>query len=202
MEALDSEYWNCRYLNGETGWDTGGITTPLKEYFDQLTDKTQLILIPGAGNAYEAEYLFNNGFTGVYVIDLAPAPLQNLKDRCPAMPSDHLILGDFFQLNTEDLLNGRKFGLIVEQTFFCALDPSLRKQYFEKASSLLRRGGRLVGLLFNDPLGENGPPFGGNQDEYREYFKDLFDIKTYEIAYNSIKPRVGREIFVNLSNIK
>ena len=54
---LDAEYWEERYRAGTTGWDIGSPSTPLKEYIDQLQDPSKKILIPGAGNAYEAEYL-------------------------------------------------------------------------------------------------------------------------------------------------
>ena len=49
-------YWEERYQKGETGWDAGKITTPIKEYIDQLTNKNLKILIPGAGNGYEFDY--------------------------------------------------------------------------------------------------------------------------------------------------
>ena len=54
---LTSEVWNDRYQNKDIGWDIGKISTPLKEYFDQLENKDLKIAIPGCGNAYEAEYL-------------------------------------------------------------------------------------------------------------------------------------------------
>ena len=38
-------YWEERYQKGETGWDAGKITTPIKEYIDQLTNKNLKILI-------------------------------------------------------------------------------------------------------------------------------------------------------------
>ena len=38
-------YWEKRYQKGETGWDAGQITTPIKEYIDQLTNKNLKILI-------------------------------------------------------------------------------------------------------------------------------------------------------------
>src|SRR4051812_29301614 len=99
MPGLNEKYWTDRYLKTETGWDTGAVTTPLKTYFDQLPDKSIRILIPGAGNAYEAEYLLNAGFQNVFVCDLSPLPLQNLKKRCPGIPEENLLLGDFFELN-------------------------------------------------------------------------------------------------------
>ena len=191
-KSLDPKYWSNRYKSAETGWDTGQITTPLKTYFDQLTNKDLRILIPGAGNSYEAEYLFKQGFKGVYVCDFASEPLKNLKKRCPAFDSSHLLRADFFKLG------GSHFDLVVEQTFFCALHPSLRHEYFIKMSELLTPGGRLAGVLFDDQLNNDKPPFGGRMEEYPGYFEDLFDVHTYEKCYNSIPPRAGREIFINL----
>ena len=80
---LNKEYWETRYLNNETGWDAGSITTPLKKYIDQITDKSIKILIPGAGNGYEFDYLVSEGFYNVWVIDIAQQPLENLKQRNP-----------------------------------------------------------------------------------------------------------------------
>jgi len=190
--TLDAEYWNTRYVNNDAAWDTNGITTPLKAYFDQLENKNLKILIPGAGNAYEAEYLVNKGFTNVFVCDLAPAPLQNLKNRCPNFKDDQLLLCDFFEYDK------MRFDLIVEQTFFCALNPNLRQKYFEKVHQLLEPNGKLVGLLFDDVLNTDKPPFGGNKEEYESYFTKHFKKKIYETSYNSIKPREGRELFINL----
>lgn len=190
--SLDREYWNNRYLNDEAGWDAGAITTPLKEYFDQLTDKSISILIPGAGNSYEAEYLVNAGFTHVNVCDLAPEPLRNLKRRCPSIGDDQLLLRNFFDLTGA-------YDLIVEQTFFCALDPKLRSDYFRKMADLLKPGGKLVGLLFDDVLNDDKPPFGGSRDEYLKYIDPRFEIRKLERCYNSIAPRAGRELFMILT---
>lgn len=189
---LGIDYWNNRYVNNDFGWDTGSVSIPLKEYFDQLTNKQLSILIPGAGNAYEAEYLVNNGFTNVFVCDFAEEPLKNLKQRCPAIKQENLLQIDFFEISN------MKFDLIIEQTFFCALHPSLRKKYFEKMHELLKPNGKLVGLLFHDLLNSDMPPFGGSKEEYETYFKDLFKIKVYDTCNNSIRPRAGRELFITL----
>ena len=62
--------------------------------------------------------------------------------------------------------------------------------------SLLRPGGKLVGLWFNHPLDtEEKRPFGGTREEYLTYFTPYFTIKTMEDCYNSIKPRMGSELF-------
>ena len=187
---LNSAYWENRYSNNETGWDVGKITTPLKEYIDQIEDKSIKILIPGAGNSYEFEYLFNNGFENVFVLDFAQAPLDNIHKRIPNCNTNQLIKSDFFE--HED-----KYDLILEQTFFCALEPSLRKDYVKKMKSLLNPNGKIVGLLFQFPLTEVGPPFGGSKEEYESLFENDFHIKTLETANNSIKPRQGNELFFN-----
>src|SRR4030095_4697097 len=95
-ELFNKEYWTSRYDENKTGWDVGEITTPLKTYFDQLTNKDLRILIPGAGNAYEAEYLFQNGFSKVTVVDISEKPLTNIKNRIPGFPAEQLICDDFF----------------------------------------------------------------------------------------------------------
>ena len=69
---FSEEFWNNKYKKNKTGWDLGEISSPLKAYFDQLTDKSALILIPGGGNSYEAEYLHEKGFTNVFVVDIKP----------------------------------------------------------------------------------------------------------------------------------
>ena len=68
---LNLKYWNDLYLNKNDHWDIGAVSTPLKEYFGQLKNKKISILIPGAGNAYEAEYLLKKSFKNVYVCDFA-----------------------------------------------------------------------------------------------------------------------------------
>lgn len=186
---LNKTFWETKYAQQDTGWDTGGITEPLKTYIDGLENKNLSILIPGAGNSYEAEYLYQNGFKNGDVIDLASQPLINLKTREPNFPDENLIQGDFFELNNT-------YDLILEQTFFCALDPVLRPAYAKKMSELLNPQGKLVGVLFDFALSENGPPFGGSREEYLHYFEPYFTIKKLEKCYNSIKPRMGNELFI------
>jgi SAM-dependent methyltransferase len=188
---LNKNFWDLRYQNNEIGWDIGYISTPLKKYIDQLTDKNIKILIPGGGNSYEAEYLHNLGFKNVFVVDISPTALTNLKNRVPDFPKNHLINIDFFKLNNS-------FDLILEQTFFCALTPKLRDNYVLKMNQILRPNGKLVGLLFNIPLNKDRPPFGGTKKEYLSYFKNYFKIEIMELSYNSISERTNNELFIKL----
>ncbi|MFZ2284839.1 MAG: SAM-dependent methyltransferase [Lutibacter sp.] len=185
---FDKAYWEDKYSIEATGWDIGYASEPLAEYFKQLTNKELKILIPGGGNCYEAEYLFEQGSKKVFVIDIVEQPLKNLKTRFPNFPDSHLIHDDFFN-------HIGKYDLIVEQTFFCALDPVLRQKYVDKMQDLLTEHGKLAGLLFDFALTEAGPPFGGSSTEYLQLFSEKFTIKKLERCYNSIQPRAGRELF-------
>jgi len=185
---LNQSYWEHRYQSNEIGWNIGYPSTPLKTYIDQLEDTSLKILIPGAGNSYEAEYLWNSDFKNTFVLDIAKQPLDNLRKRVPTFPESHLLHHDFFELEEQ-------FDLILEQTFFCALNPSLRKKYVEKMSQLLPPGAQLAGLLFDFPLTESGPPFGGDKEAYISLFSKYFKIKTLERSINSIKERQGKELF-------
>jgi methyl halide transferase len=191
MQQFDEQYWTKRYENSQTGWDIGYASTPIKDYVNQLTNLSSTILIPGAGNAYEAAYLYNKGFTNTYVVDISSYPLQRFIDRNPQFPQDQLIKADFFTLDGQ-------YDLIIEQTFFCALHPSQRQEYALQMKQLLKPGGKLVGVLFDDPLFDNHPPFGGNRETYLPFFTPHFKINVFERCYNSIPPRQDRELFINL----
>ncbi|HAD78530.1 MAG TPA: SAM-dependent methyltransferase [Flavobacteriaceae bacterium] len=191
---LNENFWNDKYITNQTGWDLKATSTPLKEYIDQLEDKNIRILIPGCGNAYEAEYLLEQGFTNITLIDISEIVVEKIKEKFKHNPNIKVLHQDFFELDGE-------FDLILEQTFFCALDPKLRQSYSIKMNELLAENGKLVGVLFNREFGNNTPPFGGDKTEYQTYFNDYFDFKVMENCYNSIPPRAGNELFINLKKM-
>jgi SAM-dependent methyltransferase len=187
-KTFSKEYWNNKYSRGNSGWDAGSITTPLKDYFDQISDKNIKILIPGAGNAWEAEYLYLNGFTNVFLLDFAEESIRNFQKRCPDFPNENILNQDFFD-------HKEKYDLIVEQTFFSSFHPSLREKLISQISNLLKEKGKYMGLIFNHEFNFQGPPFGGFVDEYRTLFQPYFNFHVFETAFNSIKPRKERELF-------
>ena len=119
----------------------------IKEYIDQIEDKNVRILIPGAGNGYEAEYLFRKGFNHVFVLDISDNPLKTFAERVPEFPKSQLIQENFFTHKGE-------YDLIIEQTFFCSFLPTKEKrsEYVSQMSTILNSKGKLVGLWFDIPL--------------------------------------------------
>ena len=184
----DQTYWNNQYNAQTTGWDLGQVSPPLKAYFDQLSNKNLRILIPGCGNTYEAEYLLQEGFTNITIIDIAPTLVEKLQTKFATNPNIKIILGDFFQ-------HHGAYDLIVEQTFFCAIDPELRKAYVVKMKELLATNAKLVGVLFDKQFDQKGPPFGGSKNEYISLFKNDFNFIILAPCYNSFYKRQGTELF-------
>ena len=187
---LDAKYWEEQYEARKTGWDLGQVSPPIQEYIDKVTDKNKRILIPGCGNSYEAEYLLDHGFSNITVIDIAPTPVSVLKEKFKDNPNIKIVLGDFFE-------HQEKYDLIIEQTFFCALPPTMRQKYVWKMHQLLAEEGILAGLLFNRMF-ESGPPFGGSKEEYETLFEAVFDSIKMDSSENSIAPRANTELFIEM----
>jgi SAM-dependent methyltransferase len=189
METLPAErqYWEERWRKGQTGWDLGQVSPPLKAYLSQLTRRDLSILIPGCGNAWEASYLAEAGYSDVTLLDIAPTAVASLRERFGEKVKVHL--GDFFR-------HEEKHDLMLEQTFFCALPLEQRPVYVRQVHKLLKSGGKLAGVLFNRNFDGAGPPYGGDMAEYRELFEPLFEILVMDPCYNSEAPRQGTEVFI------
>jgi SAM-dependent methyltransferase len=188
---LDQFFWNTRWENNQTGWDIGQASPAITAYMAQYANKNAAILIPGCGNAHEVSYLLRTGFTNITLIDIAPKAVALLKEKYDKNPEVTIILGDFFE-------HQGKYDLMIEQTFFCAISPILRKKYVQQSAALLNTDGRIIGLMFNTIFDKQGPPFGGKIEAYKLFFDAYFKIEKMENCYNSIPPRANKEAFINL----
>jgi len=190
--SLGETFWNDQYNANTTGWDLGEVSPPIKAYIDQLVNKDLRILIPGCGNSYEAGYLLQQGFTNITVIDIAPILVSRLQEKYKGNAGIKIIQGDFFE-------HSGQYDLILEQTFFCALDPSLRENYVARMHQLLATGGKLAGVLFNREFEQQGPPFGGTEPAYKMLFEKHFKPLVFETCHNSFFKRKGTELFIILT---
>ncbi|MFN3783875.1 MAG: methyltransferase domain-containing protein [Spirosomataceae bacterium] len=192
----NAAYWTERYRTNKIGWDIGGISPAFQLFFDSIQDKNASILIPGCGNAHEARYLLQKGFKNCTLVDISPLLVENLREDLQEPIEKgfcQLICTDFFSLEGT-------YDFIFEQTFFCALDPSLRPAYCQKMAKLLSPNGHLVGLLFNRAF-LGGPPFGGTKEEYLRLFSDVFVIHKMEDCTHSIPARAGTELWFDVTPI-
>ena len=189
--SLDSSFWNLRYQNNQTGWDLGQVSEPIKKWFENQENKKINILIPGAGKGYEVKYGFEKGFENIFYMDFSTRAGDLFKETCPGFPKDQILIGDFFSLKKPMF-----FDVIIEQTFFCAIDPLLRPNYVEKTNEILKKNGKIIGLLFNREFDTKGPPFGGTEKEYKELFNSKFNFKKFENSLLSSLPRKDYEFWI------
>lgn len=192
QQTHPKDFWDSHWQSEQTGWDIGYPSPPIAHYMSQYPDKDAAILIAGCGNAYEAEFLLQQGFRNITLVDIAPTAVQRLQEKFSASPEVQVICSDFFQ-------HRGNYDLMIEQTFFCAIPPANRADYARQAASLLRKNAKLVGLLFDVEFEKEGPPYGGSTEAYRLLFEPYFNIRTMEPSYNSIPPRSGAEVFINFS---
>lgn len=188
-ESFDGlAFWNGKWQKGQTGWDMGAASPPIKDYISQYENKDAAILIPGCGNAHEAAFLTDSGFHNITLLDIAPVLVAQLKKRFLTRSAVRVLCEDFFT-------HKGRYDLIIEQTFFCAQLPARRKEYAQKMHDLLNADGKLMGVLFDREFEGEEPPFGGNKEAYETLFAPYFDIHTLEPCRNSILPRSGTELF-------
>ena len=190
---LDATYWNLQYQQQLTGWDMGSVSPPLKAYIDQLKDKSIHILIPGCGYAHEADYLLQLGFLNITLMDVSSEACKTLEEKFKNQTAIKILNTNFFE-------HQGQYDLILEQTFFCALDPKNRTLYPQKMKNLLTKNGQLVGLYFTVEFPKSGPPYGGSTDYYAHLFYPYFESKAFQPCYNSHPKRQGSELFAILKS--
>ncbi|WP_372473665.1 methyltransferase domain-containing protein [Capnocytophaga sp. ARDL2] len=189
MTRLNKEYWNLRWQNQETGWDIGYESPAICQYISQNVPKHSKLLIPGCGNAYEAEYLVAQGYENITILDISPVLVEKIKQKFKQYPQVKVHCQDFFE-------HKGSYDYIVEQTFFCAIPQEWRPKYAEKTAELLAHQGKIIGLLFAKEFYNQTPPYGGTKAEYEQLFSKHFHLQTIQLCENSIKPRKGAELFI------
>lgn len=165
MQENSKEFWNSRWETGQTGWDLGAVAPAFKAYFSDFSQKNAAILIPGCGSGHEADFLLSNGFTNITVIDIAPKAVEILNEKFKKNPNITSICGDFFQ-------HQGSYDYLIEQTFFCAIDPSLREKYVQQTHSLLQPKGKIIAILF-DRAFEGGLPMEGLEKSTFNYLPPI-----------------------------
>lgn len=149
--SLGPGHWENLYREGRTPWDAGGVPPEMERYLAGRPRGLRA-LVPGCGSAYEAGRMAVLGYQ-VLAVDFSPAAV--VRARTVTAGTGAVILeADFFALA------GRRYDLIYERAFMCALAPDQRADWAAQCARLMRTGGHLAGLFFTDPEATDGPPFG------------------------------------------
>jgi SAM-dependent methyltransferase len=178
--------WDQAYQENFTPWDKGQPAPPLVAWLasNKLSGR---VLVPGCGVGHDVAYLVSLGIDA-YGLDIAPTAVARAKERYPHL-AERFVCADLFTFHGQ-------YDAIVEHTCLCALPPEWRKQYRDAVASLLKPGGRLVGVFFINPEmdpGETGPPFGIAIDELTALFADSFQVLESHVPAAAYPGREGRE---------
>ena len=82
----------------------------------------------------------------VTAVDFSPVALAETKKALGNFGPDRagrIICADFFKSDF-----GKRFDLVYERTFLCAIQPQKWTGYAKRVAELLRQGGKLIGIFF------------------------------------------------------
>ena len=148
--SLGPEHWEALYLEGRMPWDAGGVPAELETFVDAGPIGLQ-VLVPGCGSAYEAALLAGAG-SQVLAIDFSAAAVA--RARAVTAGSGAVIMqADFFELD------GRRYDLIYERAFMCALTPDRRLDWARQCARLLQAGRPPGGTVFYRCRSQRRPAF-------------------------------------------
>jgi SAM-dependent methyltransferase len=149
-------FWNDRYASGTTHWDLGEVSAPVLRLVERHFPPRGRVLVPGCGRGYEVIHLERLGYR-VTAVDFADEPVRFLREQAERhQVRPEILQQDLFLLPT---LYNSAFDVLLEQTCFCAIDPSLRADYERVAHRMLRPGGRLLGVFMELDEPREGPPY-------------------------------------------
>lgn len=185
--------WEQRWQTDDTPWDMGGATPALVDWSRDRDLNGLRILVPGAGRGYDAHFLTKQG-AHVVAVDISAGALAAAKRSHPQSKVQWL------QADVTQLPPGPSYDLVWEYTCFCALNPDLRKAYFQSLTAVLKPAGRYFGMVFEQvPDPDDGPPFAICVDALRQLLRDHFGEPSLEPATaRSVKARRGNEIWFDV----
>lgn len=189
---VGADFWAGRYQAGETRWDHGEASPGLVDFLATQSYQPGTVVVPGCGRGHDARALAKAGFE-VIGLDVVPQAVEEARRLAKAegITAIRFEQGDFFNLPTA--LRG-PYDWLFEHTFFCAIDPALRDRYVETAATLIKPGGRLLGVFFHIQP-ETGPPFGTTREELIERFTPRFSLE-YECVPRSYESRKDKELLM------
>ncbi|KAJ4404324.1 hypothetical protein N0V91_006018 [Didymella pomorum] len=170
--------------------------------------KRKKVLVPGCGKGYDVALFAAYGYDAYglevsqHAAKAADAYLENAgagsleneyegKDGGAGRGSAVCLVGDFFAASVKEdggawleKTGGTQFDVIYDNTFLCALPPSLRPQWAQRVSALLAPNGTLICLEFptHKPASSGGPPWSLPPTVHSELLKRPGEEISYDAS--------------------
>ena len=171
MAGPTRNFWDKRFIEGNTPWDRGAANPQLGIWLATKALKPCRILVPGCGSGHEVAALARAGFE-VSGLDYAPIAIARTRKLLAT-------LGAKAELIEADALAWqppRPYDAIYEQTCLCALYPDQWREYADQLHRWLVPGGRLFALFVQFPRpgavdgAIEGPPYHCDINAMRALF--------------------------------
>jgi SAM-dependent methyltransferase len=163
MAGPTQDFWQQRFVAGETPWDRGDAHPQLKQWLAQgLISAEMRLLVPGCGRGHELLQLAKAGVDGLG-LDYAPAAVAQARAQLASREAQGL--GRVEQADVLSWQPAAPLDAVYEQTCLCALHPDHWRRYADQLHGWLKPGGRLFALLMQarrDSAGQGvleGPPY-------------------------------------------
>ena len=181
--------WQRHYDTDDLRWDLGEVAPPFERLWEERNIFPCKAIIPGCGRGHEAVFLAERGFQ-ITAVDYTRGAVSLLDGALAAknLPGEVLHL-NFFEL---DAKYNNSFDLMLEHTFFCAINPDMRQEYVTTAGRILKSGALLIGLFY-ETGGKDGPPFNTGKRDIEECFSEKFEIEILNKTIHSAERRQGKE---------
>lgn len=182
--------WDELYRKGETQWDKGAPSPPLREYLQQRNLRGRALL-PGCGRGHDVALAVTHGLDAIG-LDIAPTAVAEARELYPHL-TNRVVVGNLFDPPREFR---SAFDLVLEHTCMSALHPIMRADYRRGIDLTLRPGGLLIGVWFINPdldPGEEGPPYRFPVEELTKLFAKGYDVVDDYVPETTYPGREGRE---------
>jgi methyl halide transferase len=191
------EDWERHYDEEDLRWDLSEAAPPLVHLWQERNFSPCKAIVPGCGAGHEVLFLAKKGFN-VTAVDYSHGAIKLIKSAFEKNKfSGEVLQQDFFEL---DCKYNESFGLMLEHTFFCAINPNMRQLYIETAKRILKPGGYLVGLFY-ETNEDGGPPFNTHKEDIEKYFSSSFNIESLTKTTHSAEQRLEKEWLAVLKKI-
>ncbi|KAL0054204.1 hypothetical protein WJX82_005368 [Trebouxia sp. C0006] len=190
MAERDKSYdkrWNNIWEAGlEPGqaFDASATSPALLALIEQgkLEVRGKKVLVPGCGRGYDVIDFAKQGALSVKGMELVPEASAAAQAYVNQSELDHIqrertevVTGDFFEITAR-----HAYDIGYDYTFFCAMEPAMRKKWAQAWSSWLQPGGELITLMFPvESEGREGPPWPVPVELYDNTLKPEGFNRTY-----------------------
>ncbi|XP_052207582.1 probable thiol methyltransferase 2 [Diospyros lotus] len=183
--------WGKCWDEGIIPWDLGQ-PTPIMVHLHQTGALAKgRALVPGSGSGHDVVAIAcsERYVVGVDISETAIRKAIELSSSLPNAGYFTFLKADFFAWHPTEL-----FDLILDYTFFCAIEPDMRSAWASQMQALLKPGGELITLMFpiSDHVG--GPPYKVSVADYEEVLHPM-GFRAISVVENelAVGPRRGRE---------